>query len=83
MPPHDTLLSKLKVHAHKTHIGRLFWDKSFVHYLWTGGLFTFLNIFLVWLCIDIFHVPTLIATSGVILSLFLARYVLYRILEIM
>ena len=62
---------------------RLFWDKSFFHYAWTGGLFTVLNIFLIWFLIDVLRIPTLISTTAVIGGTFIARYIVYRLLNIM
>lgn len=62
---------------------RHFVDKSFFHYFWTGGLFTILNIFLVWLFIDILHIPTLISSTIVIGGLFLGRYLVYRWLKVL
>lgn len=64
-------------------LGRLFWDKSFFHYFWTGGLFTLLNIFLVWFGIDVLGLPTLAVSTVVIGGLFIARYVAYRLLNVM
>lgn len=66
-----------------TKIGLLFLNKSFFHYFWTGGLFTLLNIFLVWLCIDVFNIPTIISSSAVIGGLFIARFVVYRWLKVL
>lgn len=60
-----------------------FWEKSFFHYLWTGGVFTVLNIFLVWLLIDFLKVPTIVSTTVVIGGLFVLRYVFYRWLKIL
>jgi len=64
-------------------IHRHFYNRTFGHYVWTGGLFTVLNIFFVWLFIDILHVPTLLASSIVIGGLFIARFLVYRILRVM
>jgi len=60
-----------------------FADKNFFHYFWTGGLFTLLNIFLVWLFIDIFHIPTIISSVVVIGGLFLGRYLVFRWLGVL
>ncbi len=66
-----------------TLFGRHFLNREFFHYFWTGGLFTILNIVLVWLFIDIFKIPTLISSTVVIGGLFIARYLVYRWLEVM
>lgn len=62
---------------------RHFADVSFFHYFWTGGVFTLLNIFLVWLFIDFFGFPTLISSIVVIGGLFLLRFLVYRWFKIM
>lgn len=61
----------------------LFFEKQFLHYLWTGGLFTILNIVLVWLCIDVLGIPTIVSSTIVIGGLFILRYLVYRVLHIM
>lgn len=55
---------------------RLFWDKKFMHYTWIGVFISFLNIFFIWLLIDIFNVPTVIASTVVIGLTFILRYIL-------
>lgn len=62
---------------------RFFWKKSFFHYIWSGGIFTVLNIFLIWLFIDILKISTLISSIVVIGGLFIFRYIVYRILNVM
>lgn len=74
---------KMSEKLKKIPIINFFWEKSFFHYLWTGGLFTLLNIVLLWLFIDYFKIPTLISSSVVIGGLFILRYVVYRIFEVM
>lgn len=61
----------------------MFFEASFFHYFWTGGLFTVLNIVLVWFFIDVLGVSTIISSTVVIGGLFIARYVVYRLLKIM
>jgi hypothetical protein len=60
-----------------------FCEKSFLHYLWSGGLFTVLNIFLLWVFIDILKIPTLVASSVIVAGLFILRYVVYRKFNVM
>lgn len=74
---------KLERFFQNSRAGRLFWDRSFFHYLWTGGLFTVLNIVLVWFFIDVLKIPTIISSAVVIGGLFLGRFILYRLLKIM
>lgn len=60
-----------------------FAEKSFLHYVWTGGTWTILGIFLTWLFIDIFKIPTILASTVVIGGTFVLRYVAFRLLRIM
>lgn len=63
--------------------GQLFISREFFHYFWTGGLFTVLNIFLVWLFIDVLHISTLLSSTIVIGGLFIGRFLVYRFLKVM
>lgn len=67
----------------KLPILNFFWDKSFIHYTWGSILFSLLNIFLLWLFIDIFHVPTVISSAVIIGGTFILRYVFFRTLGVM
>ena len=60
-----------------------FMEKSFLHYVWTGGAWTILGIFLTWLFIDILKIPTILASTIVIGGTFILRYVAFRLLKIM
>lgn len=60
-----------------------FAEKSFFHYLWSGGLFTVLSIFFIWFFIDIMHFPTIIGSSISVGGIFILRYILFRFLKIM
>lgn len=62
---------------------KLFWDKSFLHYSWISAIYSVLNIFLLWLFIDILKIPTVIASIAVIGGTFILRYLLFRFLKIM
>lgn len=75
----DRMFERLRT----TRIGAFFLERSFFHYFWTGGLFMVLNILLVWIAIDMLDMPTLPATTVVIGGLFIARYVVYRFLNVM
>ena len=75
-------LSRWGRRMRESYLVQFFSHKSFFHYLWTGGLFTALNIFLVWLFIEIFEIPTLVSSVVVIGGLFIARYVVYRWLKV-
>ena len=59
----------------------LFLDKKFFHYTWIGIFISVLNIALLWLLIDEFNVPTIVASTLVIGATFIIRYVLFRRFE--
>ena len=69
------LISRLR----STRIGKLFLDKKFFNYTWIGVFISILNIFFLWLFIDVFDVPTIIASIIVIGVTFFLRYVLFDI----
>lgn len=72
--------SRLECQANRlrnTRIGRLFWHKKFVHYTWIGIFISLLNIFLLWLFIDNFHIPTVISSTLVLAGTFILRYLLF------
>lgn len=75
----NSLFSRLR----KTPMGRLFWDKKFFHYTWIGLLISALNVFFLWLLIDIFHIPTVIAGFLVVGGTFLFRYVLFAVFKVL
>lgn len=52
--------------------------KPFVIYSGVGILITILNIFLLWLFIDIFDMSTIIASTIVVSGLFLFKFYLYK-----
>ena len=52
--------------------------KNFFSYLWIGAFVTLLNIFLLWLLIDKFYIPTIISSSLVILGIFFFKFWLYK-----
>lgn len=57
---------------------KYFMKRSFIHYFWTGVVFTTLNIVLLWFAIDILKISTIISSSVIITSTFLLRYVVFR-----
>jgi putative flippase GtrA len=61
----------------QTAMGRLFWDKRFLNYTWIGILISLLNVFLLWLFIDILDIPTVVSSVVVIGATFIIRYLLY------
>ena len=60
-----------------THVRDLFFDKRFVRYTWVGIVISVLNVFLLWLFIDVLHIQTVISSAVVIGATFIIRYLLY------
>lgn len=58
-------------------VGRVFYNKKFFHYTWIGVLISTLNIFLLWLLIDVWDVNTVLAGTIVVGATFIIRYLLY------
>ena len=54
-------------------------NHSFFKYTWIGALFSLLNIFFLWLLIDIFGIPTLISSTIIVGGLFALKYLFYRL----
>lgn len=57
-------------------------NRSFVHYFWISAFVSLLNIVALWLLIDFLHVPTLLATTLVIGSTFISRYLLFTYFKV-
>lgn len=66
-----------------TRMGRLFLHKKFLHYTWIGVFISLLNIFLLWLLIDNFHIPTIISSTLVVVGTFILRYILFDSFKIL
>lgn len=56
-----------------------FKNHPFIKYTWVGALFSILNIVLLWLFIDIFHISTLISSTVIVGGLFVVKYIAYRL----
>ena len=61
----------------------LFFEKSFIHYAWTGVFISAINVALLWLLIDIAHIPTVVSSVLVIGGTFLLRYLLFRLFNVL
>jgi len=72
----ETFLKRWKARIHKSPIGRLFWDKKFVYYTWIGIFVSLLNIFFLWLLIDIVGISTIVSSILVVGVTFILRYIL-------
>lgn len=62
---------------------RRIFDRSFFLYAWTGAVFTVLNVFLLWLFIDVLEIHTVISSIVVVGGQFITRFLVYRWLDIM
>ena len=67
----------------QSYIKRLFWDKKFLHYTWIGIFISLLNIFFLWLLIDIFDIGTVISSILVVGGTFILRYILFDLFKIL
>ncbi|HEY4524547.1 MAG TPA: hypothetical protein VJL36_02205 [Candidatus Paceibacterota bacterium] len=59
-----------------------FASRRFFNYFWISILISVINIIALWLLIDFLDVPTLLATTLVIGSTFIGRYILFNYFEI-
>lgn len=76
------LLRRAQGRLHATRLGRLFLHKKFFHYTWIGVVISALNVFFLWLMIDIMHIPTVISSITVVVGNFILRYVLMDIFNV-
>ena len=61
---------------------RLFFDKKFFHYTWIGILISILNVFFLWLFIDVFLWPTVFSSVLVVVGNFIFRYILMDLFKV-
>ncbi|OGZ96334.1 MAG: hypothetical protein A3I44_05935 [Candidatus Sungbacteria bacterium RIFCSPLOWO2_02_FULL_51_17] len=61
---------------------RYFFDRSFFHYLWTGGTLMVAQVFFLWVFIDVLRIPTVISSVVVVGGLLIVRYTLLRLLKV-
>ncbi len=66
-----------------TKFGRLFFDKKFVYYTWIGIFISLLNIFFLWLLIDVVGISTIVSGTLVVGVTFILRYVLFDSFKIL
>jgi len=83
LPDDNTFLKREGARLRNTSAGRLFLDKKFAHYTWIGIFISVLNIFLLWLLIDIFSISTIISSTLVIGFTFILRYILFSIYKVL
>jgi len=76
MTESDTHFRRWATWLQHSAIGRRFLDKKFLHYTWIGIFVSVLNIFLLWLLIDILGISTIISSIIAVLGTFILRYVL-------
>jgi len=73
-----TALNQWKLKTEKNQFVKIFYDRKFVQYTLISGIYSVLNIFLLWVFIDICKIPTVISSSVVIGGTFILRYILFR-----
>lgn len=62
---------------------KLFMNKQFVHYSWIAVAISLLNIFLLWVLIDLVHLHTVLAGFVVMIITFFSRFLLYSITRVL
>lgn len=72
----DMFIKSVYDKARATSFGKLFLDKRFFNYVWVGILISTVNVFLLWLFIDVWHMGTVISGVIVVAGTFIFRYVL-------
>ena len=65
------------------YLQELFLDKKFFHYTWIGIAISLLNIFLLWLLIDIVGISTVVSATLVVVLTFVLRYILFDLFKIL
>jgi hypothetical protein len=56
-----------------------FWNKNFFIYTWVGLIMVFLQIFALWLFIDIWEIPTIMSSIIIIGGIFILKYIIYDV----
>ena len=79
----NTFLKRAEIRLRNTYVGRLFLGKKFAHYTWIGIFISALNVFFLWLLIDILDISTIISSILVVGLTFLLRYVLFSIFKVL
>ncbi len=83
MVDNNTFLRQWKTRLHGTWVGRLFWDKKFAHYTWIGIFISLLNIFFLWLLIDVIEISTVVSSIIVVAVTFILRYILFGLFKVL
>ncbi len=78
----NTFFRRWKLRILNTSVGRLFIDRKFFYYTCIGTFIAVLNIFLLWLLIDIVKMKTVVASTLVIGFTFIFRYVLFHFFKL-
>lgn len=77
------MMGSMLTRLRDTRVWRLFLNKKFLHYTWIGVFISILNIVSLWLFIDILKVPTIPASTIVVVGNFLLRYILFDAVKIL
>ncbi|MEK7614407.1 MAG: hypothetical protein AAB428_01950 [Patescibacteria group bacterium] len=79
----NQIFKQLFTRLRNTKLGQLFFDKKFVHYTWIGIFISLLNIFFLWLLIDVVGISTIVSGTLVVGVTFILRYVLFDSFKIL
>ena len=82
MADNETILQRWKTRILESAIGRLFLDRKFFYYTCIGVGIAVLNIFLLWLLIDVVKMKTVVASTLVIGFTFIFRYLLFHFFKL-
>ena len=53
--------------------------RNFIIYTTVGGFISVLNVFLIWLLVDIFQINTVLSGAIVVGGLFVLKYIIYKL----
>lgn len=62
---------------------RFFLNKKFFNYTWIGIVVSVINIFLLWLLIDVVEMSTILASILVVIGTFILRYILFDLFRVL
>ena len=77
--PSERVLARLRT----TRAGQLFLNRKFATYTWIGVFISLLNVFFLWLFIDVAGIGTIISSILVVGGTFILRYVLFDVFKIL
>lgn len=73
----QTVATKIMERLQRSRFTRPFFEKRFLHYTWIAVLISVMNVFFLWLLIDVLHVATILSSIIVVVGTFIFRYILF------